>query len=144
VYTKEFDEGDSDLTKNDSDGAGSETLLWHSHYDKYAADWSLDGKFMLYEDLDPKTSTDLWTLLHRATENQSPISEQNPRGTLVNFSRTANGWPTLQTRLEETKSTYASFPLWRQATYRFQQMGASSQNGDATAKNYFTWLETLN
>jgi hypothetical protein len=33
-----------------------------SAHDKFANDWSADGRFILYQSLDPQTSLDLWVL----------------------------------------------------------------------------------
>jgi eukaryotic-like serine/threonine-protein kinase len=41
---------------------GEETLLWKSDYQKLPADWSRDGRFIIYRQDDPKTKSDLWFL----------------------------------------------------------------------------------
>jgi eukaryotic-like serine/threonine-protein kinase len=51
-----------DLYQKLSSGAGSEELLVESAQDKFANDWSADGRFILYQSLDPQTSLDLWVL----------------------------------------------------------------------------------
>ena len=43
-------------------GPGSEELLFASAQDKHPMDWSPDGRFLLYEVLDPKGGNDLWAL----------------------------------------------------------------------------------
>jgi Tol biopolymer transport system component len=43
-------------------GAGSEEMLLPGGGIQYVHDWSPDGRFVLYEDSDPKTGVDLWTL----------------------------------------------------------------------------------
>ena len=51
-----------DLFQRASSGAGSEELLLGSNHDKNATDWSRDGRFIAYDDWDPKTNADLWIL----------------------------------------------------------------------------------
>ena len=37
-------------------------MLFKSDHVKFAEDWSRDGRFLLYYDVDPKTKSDLWVL----------------------------------------------------------------------------------
>jgi Tol biopolymer transport system component len=54
--------GSADLYQKASSGAGSEELLLESSLAKYPQDWSPDGRFLLYLQIDPKTGYDLWVL----------------------------------------------------------------------------------
>ena len=54
--------GRRDLYIKASNGAGSEELLLETEQDKTATDWSRDGRFLLYNSLDPQTSRDIWVL----------------------------------------------------------------------------------
>jgi WD40 repeat protein len=45
-----------------SSGSGRDELLLKSDLITFPDDWSRDGRFILYESLDPKTQFDLWTL----------------------------------------------------------------------------------
>ena len=54
--------GAINLYQKPSNGAGSEELLVESPQVKTANDWSADGRFILYESVDPKTGSDLWVL----------------------------------------------------------------------------------
>jgi serine/threonine protein kinase len=51
-----------DLYQKAASGDGKDELLYNSTATKYPDDWSLDGKFILYESVDPKTKLDLWVL----------------------------------------------------------------------------------
>src|SRR5262245_13778191 len=42
--------------------AGEETLLLKSDYNNYPTDWSRDGRFIIYNQTDPKTKLDVWAL----------------------------------------------------------------------------------
>ncbi len=55
--------GTYNLYQRASSGAGSEELLFESNLAKIPNDWSLDGRFLLYNTFgDPKTAQDLWVL----------------------------------------------------------------------------------
>ena len=50
-----------DLYLKPSSSAGIEQLLWESPHTKVPLSWSSDGRFLLFYDIDPKTTFDLWT-----------------------------------------------------------------------------------
>ncbi|HKW96516.1 MAG TPA: protein kinase [Bryobacteraceae bacterium] len=52
----------NDLYWKDANGLSSEEALLETSYTKWPTDWSRDGRFILYEELDPKTKSDLWVL----------------------------------------------------------------------------------
>ena len=54
--------GTSDLYQKLTSGTGEAELLLQSSNWKQATDWTPDGRFLIYEDLDPKTRADLWLL----------------------------------------------------------------------------------
>jgi Tol biopolymer transport system component len=54
--------GPSDLYVKSASGAGQEELLLKSGNQKYASDWSPDGRLLLYYEDDPQTRYDLWVL----------------------------------------------------------------------------------
>ena len=57
--------GASDLYQKNSAGTGPEELLLKSDHAKIPDDWSADGRFLLYRDLDPKTG---WHLVGPAAD----------------------------------------------------------------------------
>ena len=52
--------GVRDLYGKDASGAGVEARLVASAQPKVATDWSADGRFLLYNSVDPQTRGDLW------------------------------------------------------------------------------------
>lgn len=54
--------GPSDLYQTASGGAAGEAALLSSSAVKHATDWSLDGRFIVYESKDQRTDWDLWTV----------------------------------------------------------------------------------
>jgi Tol biopolymer transport system component len=55
-----YRDGVRNLFERASSGTGDETLLVNSAGTKIANDWSRDGRFLLYTEVDPKTKADLW------------------------------------------------------------------------------------
>ncbi len=51
-----------DLYQKISSGVGKDELLFKSSNPKIPTEWSRDGRFILYEEVDPKTKRDLWVL----------------------------------------------------------------------------------
>jgi len=51
-----------DLYGKDANGAGDEELLVKSSHAKIPTGWSPDGRFLVYNEIDPKTGTDIWAL----------------------------------------------------------------------------------
>ena len=56
-------DGRYDLYWKAASGAGpDELLLKSSNISKVPTDWSLDGRFLIYYEIDPKTKRDIWVL----------------------------------------------------------------------------------
>ncbi len=55
-------EGPMNLYQKAASGAGNDELLLKSDDLKAAVDWSADGRLILYQDVGPKTTFDLWVL----------------------------------------------------------------------------------
>ena len=55
-------EGVQNLFQKAASGAGQDEVLLRSPYQKFACDWSKDGRFILYMEMNPQTSFDLWVL----------------------------------------------------------------------------------
>jgi dipeptidyl aminopeptidase/acylaminoacyl peptidase len=54
--------GPMNLYQRAASGAGNDEALLKSDDRKFPNDWSADGRFILYQNLDPKTTWDLWIL----------------------------------------------------------------------------------
>jgi Tol biopolymer transport system component len=84
-------EGLFSLHRKASSGAGQEELLLRSDHQKHPTDWSGDGRFIVYQDNDPKTKWDVWVL---------PLDgERNP-------------FPFAQTRFNETNGRFSPNSKW--------------------------------
>ena len=55
-------EGIFNLYQKSSAGTGSDELLLKTPNNKVPLDWSTDGRYILYQENDPKTADDLWVL----------------------------------------------------------------------------------
>jgi len=73
-----------DLHRKAADGASEEAPVLESAEDKVPSSWSRDGRFLLYNVLDPKTGPDIW-LLHLDDPKKgmrllgTPAAERNPQ-----------------------------------------------------------------
>ncbi|HKQ73646.1 MAG TPA: winged helix-turn-helix domain-containing protein [Blastocatellia bacterium] len=66
-------DGVGNLYQKAASGAGEETLLWQSDYNKFPTDWSRDGRFIIYYQNDPKTKWDVWFLPATETGEEKPL-----------------------------------------------------------------------
>jgi Tol biopolymer transport system component len=57
-----FASTDGKLYRKDANGGGPEEPLLAGGNPKYPSDWTRDGRFLLYTDIDPKTGADIWVL----------------------------------------------------------------------------------
>ncbi|MGH8772150.1 MAG: TolB family protein, partial [Burkholderiales bacterium] len=90
LFASERD-GPPNLYQKAASGAGNDELLIKSDHRKIPVDWSADGKFILVQELHPKTSSDLWVF---------PVSgEQKP-------------FPFLQTEFDERQGRFSSDGKW--------------------------------
>ncbi len=64
-------DGPLNLYEKASSGAGGEKVLLKSPLVKWPEDWSRDGRFLIYEQVDPKTKNDIWVL--PMTGDQKPF-----------------------------------------------------------------------
>lgn len=62
VFASNRDGATFNLFQNASSGTGAEEQLQQSDGNQVPASWSMDGRFLVYEELDSKTRTDLWVL----------------------------------------------------------------------------------
>jgi len=66
--------GQFNLYQHASNGSGQDELLFKSDHVKVPTDWSRDGRYLLYEELDPKSKRDLWVLpMDAASSGRKPI-----------------------------------------------------------------------
>jgi Tol biopolymer transport system component len=77
-------DGPARMYQKISTGAGTEELILKSNTPNFPTDWSRDGRFILYENTDPKTSSDLWILPLTGDRKpqlflQTPFNEQQGR-----------------------------------------------------------------
>ena len=83
VFVSDRD-GNGNLYQKSASGAGNEELVLKTNERKWPADWSRDGKFIIYTNLSQNTKTDLWVLPMTGEKKpvpylQSPFSEDHAR-----------------------------------------------------------------
>jgi serine/threonine protein kinase/Tol biopolymer transport system component len=87
-------EGPVHLYQKAASGSGQEALLFKSDHYKFPADWSRDGRFIIYRELNPQTKYDVWVL------PVGPLSgDQKP-------------FPFLQTEANETATVLSPDGQW--------------------------------
>jgi len=66
-------EGTYDLYIKSSAGAEPEELLLKTGNRKFATDWAANGRLLLYNEIDPKTKSDLWVLPMEGERKPAPF-----------------------------------------------------------------------
>jgi len=61
LFTSERD-GRPNLYQTGASGGGADERVLQSDFRKVASDWSADGRYILYQELNPKSGYDLWAL----------------------------------------------------------------------------------
>ena len=84
IVFRSLRQGSSDLYIKAADGVGAEQLLLHTDRDKWPDDWSSDGRFLMYEEVDANGKEDLWLLPMQGAPKpirwtQSPFRESFPQ-----------------------------------------------------------------
>ena len=64
IYSK-----NNDLYLKDATGGSPETEVFRNANPKRPSDWSRDGRFLLYTEVDPKTRSDIWYLADPRTKD---------------------------------------------------------------------------
>ena len=143
-------EGRFQLYEKAASGLGQDALLLKSDYSKFPSDWSRDGRFIIYREVDPKTNYDVWVLpIGPAGPVEPPAGDQKP-------------FPFLHTEANEAAAVLSPDGQWmayisdesgRYEVYvqSFPKGGskrqarpaeASCQTGGGTGKNCSTTLRT--
>ncbi len=93
-------DGPMNLYQRAASGAGNDEALLKSDDSKAPNDWSADGRFILYQNLDPKTNWDLWVLPLSGEQKPFPFLETDfderqgrfsPDGKWIAYTSNASG-----------------------------------------------------
>ena len=98
-------------------GGGPERLVQPSATNQTATDWRMDGRFILYENFDPKTKSDLWLLPQQG--DQTPI-------------------PYLRTPFNETRGKFSPDGRW--VAYTSDESGTSDVYIQSLPTSARKWL----
>jgi Tol biopolymer transport system component len=88
------------IYRKDSSGGGQEEQLTQGPNDKWVTDWSRDGRYLLYAEMNPKTKSDLWALPLDGDRKpvpllQSPFAEErgqfSPDGKWIAYESNESG-----------------------------------------------------
>jgi eukaryotic-like serine/threonine-protein kinase len=113
-----------DLYEKNADGGGEERLVLQSDQDKSPTSWSRDGRFLLFQSIDPKTREDLWILplegdrkpfLFLGTNAREQAAQFSPDQRWIAYSALSSGNPDVFVRPFTPDSRSAASnagPLW--------------------------------
>src|SRR5262245_2582897 len=74
VWNSSRDDSVGSLYQKAANLAGEETLVWKSDYNKLPTDWSRDGRYIIFYQMDPKTKQDVWCLPLTGSGKAKPFS----------------------------------------------------------------------
>jgi eukaryotic-like serine/threonine-protein kinase len=111
-----------DLILKPFGGTGADELLVQSDEPKYPADWSRDGRFILYDSFSASTKGDIWVL-------SSPLGDKKSS-------------PYLQTRFNETHAHFSPDGRW--VTYVSDESGKAEVYVQSFPKSGAKWLVSTN
>jgi eukaryotic-like serine/threonine-protein kinase len=97
VVFRSLRNGTSDLFVKPANGAADEQPLLVTPQNKAPLDWSRDGRFLLYANLDPKTQSDLWVL---------------PLAPSIGAADARKPFPVVQTNADETQGQFSPDGRW--------------------------------
>src|SRR5262249_27963343 len=69
--------GASQLYQKSTEDVGKEEPLLVTEQDKSPSDWSPDGRYLLFQNTDPKTGEDLWALPLQGDRKPFPVVQTN-------------------------------------------------------------------
>jgi len=132
--------GTPDLYQMNVRGRGKEELLLKSPNAKFATDWSLDGRFVLFNEEDPKTQSDVWVLPLSGdakpipfvrTEFDERAATMSPDGKWIAYQSDASGKPEIYVQpfpangnKWQVSSVGGTFPKWRRDGRELYYFGA--------------------
>src|SRR5262249_3002756 len=98
--------GRYELYTKPATGVGTEELLLTSGQDKQALDWSPDGRFLLYQNLDSKTGLDIWAL-PMSGANASPTGRSHQE-----LDGDGKPFPVVRTNFDEDLAQFSPDGKW--------------------------------
>ena len=129
AFVSNRDGGVFNVYQKSSGGTGDDELLLKTPNNKLLNDWSADGRYLLYQESDPKTKEDLWVLPLFGDRKPmrvlgTPFSEQNasfsPDGRWIAYESDENGtrhayvqsFPVSGGKWQ-ISTTFGAVPRWR-------------------------------
>ena len=97
--------GSFDLYEKEVSSKGKDTLLLRSEQPKFPMDWSPDGRFLLYRQINPQTNHDIFVLPTAVTANRFLICRRQRWKMAVHSLRTGIGSPTIRMNRGALKCT---------------------------------------
>lgn len=134
--------GDSfDLYQKSSFGVGAEEVLLKSAQWKFPTDWSPDGRFLIYYEINPGRNRDLWVLPMAQGAKAVPLCRHHSTKHSVSFLQTESGLPIAPINQENRRSMCKHFLLFPEAAFGWFPLAAAGRipNGPEAGKHCSTW-----
>lgn len=136
--------GPFDLYIKSAIGSGDEQILLQSEYYKETDDWSSDGKYIMYEEIRPKTNSDLWILPmsgdhkpvpYLQTEFNEAHAQFSPDGKWVAYASDETGrpevyvqsFPIVSGTKRQISTSGGDQPTWRHDQKELFYLGADGR-----------------
>jgi Tol biopolymer transport system component len=130
AFASNRDGGVFNLYRKNSAGTGEEELLLKTPNNKIIDDWSADGRYILYEEVDPKNKEDLWVLplfgdrkpiKFMGTPFNEWLASFSPDGHWIAYTSDESGrsqvyvqsFPTASGKWQVSTTASGSGPRWR-------------------------------
>src|SRR5262245_17957054 len=84
-------DGAINLYQKAASGAGEDMLLLKSEHPKFPTDWSRNGQYIFYQQLDPKTTSDMWVLPMTGSDKGKPFRVLGTEATETAGTLSPNG-----------------------------------------------------
>jgi dipeptidyl aminopeptidase/acylaminoacyl peptidase len=141
-------EGVANLYQKAASGAGQDLLLLRSEYTKFPTDWSRDGRFIIYFEVNPKTKNDVWVLPVAGNDDLTggepkPLLQTEANESGRHCHLTGNGWLMRQMNQADMKFTCRASP-WLAANDRSQLAAATTLVGGTMERSCSITLRTAN
>ncbi len=134
-------DGPMNLYQRAASGAGNDEALLKSDNRKFPNDWSADGRFILYQNLNPKTNWDLWVLPLSGDQKPFPFLQTEFIESQARFSPDGNGSPTPLMSRPRGRSMCGAFRL-RAVSGRSRPPAGLNPSGGTTGRSYSTSRRT--
>jgi Tol biopolymer transport system component len=133
--------GPPNLYAKPASGSSNEELLLKTEHAKIPTDWSADGKFLLYREINAKSKFDLWVLPFAGDKTPKPFLQDDFDKGGAKFSPDGK-WVAYSSDESGPYQVYVQPFPGPGAKYQVSTTGGSNPSGEVTEKSCSIWLPT--